>query len=52
MLNKIINIDCEKFLENYEGEKFDLTFLDPPLTNQNTIEVITITFLLIIIGAG
>lgn len=30
MLNKIINIDCEKFLENYEGKKFDLTFLDPP----------------------
>jgi site-specific DNA-methyltransferase (adenine-specific) len=27
---KIVTVDCEEFLSNYTGRKFDLSFVDPP----------------------
>lgn len=30
MICQVINDDCEKFLETYDGHDFDLNFLDPP----------------------
>jgi DNA modification methylase len=30
MQNEILNTDCLRFLKEYKGQPFDLTFLDPP----------------------
>lgn len=36
MTTKVINANCASFLENYQGEKIDLTFLDPPFNQART----------------